>query len=213
MLIALEMGEVETLTPIKLRYTGKVIDLVKAFDNQNLLQTQPIEFSKQYMDTTVGRVILKDALPEDMPFINDLLKLMVSRSGSDLFALPRFTPGEAGNAAFLLHMAGNLLSRWTDFENEADFGTVLLELAKKGVSREEAYEWVQRNAMRVWRGEGAFLDFLKADPEVTLSGHRLVWTDPAPVDATIAGDSIHMPVASSDASTTPAWAATSPRLP
>jgi hypothetical protein len=29
-LIALEMGEVETLTPIKLRYTGKVIDLVKA---------------------------------------------------------------------------------------------------------------------------------------------------------------------------------------
>src|SRR5207302_1994145 len=31
-LIALEMGEVETLTPIKLRYTGKVIDLVHAFD-------------------------------------------------------------------------------------------------------------------------------------------------------------------------------------
>ena len=29
-LIALEMGEVETLTPIKLRYTGKVIDLTKA---------------------------------------------------------------------------------------------------------------------------------------------------------------------------------------
>ncbi len=35
-LIALEMGEVETLTPIKLRYTGKVIDLVHAFDNQNV---------------------------------------------------------------------------------------------------------------------------------------------------------------------------------
>ena len=35
-LIALEMGEVETLTPIKLRYTGKVIDLIKAFDNQNV---------------------------------------------------------------------------------------------------------------------------------------------------------------------------------
>src|SRR5678810_565485 len=51
-LIALEMGEVETLTPIKLRYTGKVIDLVKAFDNQSLIHTEPIEFSKQYMDTT-----------------------------------------------------------------------------------------------------------------------------------------------------------------
>jgi len=73
-LIALEMGEVETLTPIKLRYTGKVIDLTKAFDNQNIMHTEPIEFVKQYMDTTVGRVILNDHLPEQMPFINGLLK-------------------------------------------------------------------------------------------------------------------------------------------
>src|SRR3979411_2004729 len=73
-LIALEMGEVETLTPIKLRYTGKVIDLIKAFDNQNVIHTEPIEFVKQYMDTTVGRVIFNDNLPEQMPFINGLLK-------------------------------------------------------------------------------------------------------------------------------------------
>jgi DNA-directed RNA polymerase subunit beta' len=73
-LIALEMGEVETLTPIKLRYTGKVIDLTKAFDNQNIMYTEPIEFNKQYMDTTVGRVILNDVLPKEMPFINGLLK-------------------------------------------------------------------------------------------------------------------------------------------
>ena len=73
-LIALEMGEVETLTPIKLRYTGKVIDLVHAFDSQNVIHTEPIEFIKQYMETTVGRVILNDHLPQDMPFINGLLK-------------------------------------------------------------------------------------------------------------------------------------------
>ena len=73
-LIALEMGEVETLTPIKLRYTGQVIDLIKAFDNQNVMHTEPIEFNKQYMDTTVGRVILNDVLPDEMPFINGLLK-------------------------------------------------------------------------------------------------------------------------------------------
>src|SRR6267154_1846289 len=73
-LIALEMGEVETLSPIKLRYTGRVIDLVKAFDNQNLMHTEPVEFVKQYMDTTVGRVILNDVLPDEMPFINGLLK-------------------------------------------------------------------------------------------------------------------------------------------
>ena len=73
-LIALEMGEVETLSPIKLRYTGRVIDLVHAFDNQNVLHTEPIEFNKQYMETTVGRVILNDQLPRDMPFVNGLLK-------------------------------------------------------------------------------------------------------------------------------------------
>jgi DNA-directed RNA polymerase subunit beta' len=73
-LIALEMGEVETLTAIKLRHTGKVVDLTKAFDNQDIIHTEPIEFSKQYMDTTVGRVILNDVLPPEMPFINGLLK-------------------------------------------------------------------------------------------------------------------------------------------
>jgi adenylosuccinate lyase len=43
---------------------------------------------------------------------------------------------------------------------------VLLALTQKGMSREAAYSAVQRNAMKVWRGEGAFLDFLKADTEV-----------------------------------------------
>jgi len=73
-LIALEMGEVETLSPIKLRYTGRVIDLSKSFDNQDVLHSEPIVYEKQYMDTTVGRVILNDVLPDDMPFINGLLK-------------------------------------------------------------------------------------------------------------------------------------------
>jgi adenylosuccinate lyase len=44
---------------------------------------------------------------------------------------------------------------------------VLLALTQKGLSREDAYAAVQRNAMRVWRGEGAFLDFLNGDPEVS----------------------------------------------
>jgi adenylosuccinate lyase len=44
---------------------------------------------------------------------------------------------------------------------------VMLALTQKGMSREDAYAAVQSNAMRVWRGEGGFLDFLKADPRVT----------------------------------------------
>jgi adenylosuccinate lyase len=43
---------------------------------------------------------------------------------------------------------------------------VLLALTQKGASREEAYALVQRNAMKVWRGEGDFLTFLKADDDV-----------------------------------------------
>jgi adenylosuccinate lyase len=44
---------------------------------------------------------------------------------------------------------------------------VLLALTQKGVSREDAYRFVQRNAMPVWRGEGDFLTLLKADPDVS----------------------------------------------
>ena len=43
---------------------------------------------------------------------------------------------------------------------------VLLALTQKGVGREDAYSAVQRNAMKVWRGEGKFIDFLKGDPDV-----------------------------------------------
>lgn len=50
---------------------------------------------------------------------------------------------------------------------------VLLALTQKGSSREGGYAAVQRNAMKVWRGEGAFLDFLKADPEITLADEEL----------------------------------------
>ncbi len=43
---------------------------------------------------------------------------------------------------------------------------VLLALTQKGMSREDAYSTVQRNAMPVWRGEGQFDILLKADKDV-----------------------------------------------
>ena len=43
---------------------------------------------------------------------------------------------------------------------------VLLALTQNGISREDSYRLVQRNAMPVWRGEGNFLDLLKADADV-----------------------------------------------
>ena len=44
---------------------------------------------------------------------------------------------------------------------------VLLALVEAGHSREDGYRLVQRNAMKTWAGEGAFMEHLKADPEVT----------------------------------------------
>lgn len=44
---------------------------------------------------------------------------------------------------------------------------ILLALVEKGVSREDSYRLVQRNAMRTWQGEGSLLDLLKADEEVS----------------------------------------------
>src|SRR3989442_15049771 len=46
-------------------------------------------------------------------------------------------------------------------------GTVLLELAQRGISREQAYEWVQRNAMRSFDEGRDFKSLLLADPDVT----------------------------------------------
>jgi adenylosuccinate lyase len=43
---------------------------------------------------------------------------------------------------------------------------VLLALTQKGVSRDDAYAIVQRNAMRAWRSQGEFLKLLKADKDV-----------------------------------------------
>ena len=44
---------------------------------------------------------------------------------------------------------------------------VLLALTQKGMSREDAYAAVQRNAMKVWRGEGKFVDLLETDPDIS----------------------------------------------
>ena len=55
-------------------------------------------------------------------------------------------------------------------------GTVLLELARRGVSREQAYEWVQRNAMRVVsraaRLQGAAARRRRRDARAAAGGHR-----------------------------------------
>ena len=77
--------------------------------------------------------------------------------------LRRFTRIVKGMVVYPARMRENLdRSRGVVFS-----GSVLLELAAKGVSREQAYEWVQRNAMRSFAEQRDFKGLLLADADVT----------------------------------------------
>jgi DNA-directed RNA polymerase subunit beta' len=72
--LALEAGELETLTPIRMRISGQLLDMTVARDDQAVLQTEPQDVTNKIINTTVGRVIFNEALPAIMPFVNGLLK-------------------------------------------------------------------------------------------------------------------------------------------
>ena len=73
-LLALDAGDVETLTPIRLRLSGEFMDLTSTRDDQDLLHAPVETLDGKIIETTVGRVVLNDALPDGTPFINGLLK-------------------------------------------------------------------------------------------------------------------------------------------
>src|SRR5439155_27182045 len=73
-MLALEAGELETLSPIRLRFAGALQDLTAARDDQDVLHTEVQEVNAKIINTTVGRVILNQALPSGMPYVNGLLK-------------------------------------------------------------------------------------------------------------------------------------------
>ncbi|MGH9480633.1 MAG: DNA-directed RNA polymerase subunit beta' [Terriglobales bacterium] len=73
-LIALELGDVEIMTPIRLRYSGELIDLPTAYDSQDVVRADIQAVKNAYLTTTVGSVILNDSLPAGMPYVNGLLK-------------------------------------------------------------------------------------------------------------------------------------------
>src|SRR5881296_1157297 len=73
-LIAWESGEVETQSDIRLRYSGPLIDMTTAYDEQAIVHAEVVDAKNHMLNTTVGRVILYDNMPKGMPFINALLK-------------------------------------------------------------------------------------------------------------------------------------------
>ncbi|HEV8317890.1 MAG TPA: adenylosuccinate lyase [Vicinamibacterales bacterium] len=110
-----------------------------AFENNALWHERDISHS------SVERVIL----PDSFIALDHMLR--------------RFTRIVAGMVVHPDRMKENLeRSRGVVFS-----GTVLLELARRGVSREGAYEWVQRNAMRAFDEQRDFKALLLADPDIT----------------------------------------------
>ncbi|MFC2012254.1 adenylosuccinate lyase [Chloroflexota bacterium] len=81
------------------------------------------------------------------------------------YSLSIFTPVIKGLQIYPRQMKRNLeLTRGLVFSQR-----VMLALIDKGLSRQQSYELVQRNAMKAWKGKRNFLSLLKADPEVTAS--------------------------------------------
>src|SRR5689334_1743535 len=110
-----------------------------AFENNALWHERDISHS------SVERVIL----PDTFIAVDHMLR--------------RFTRIVGGMVVYPERMKENLdRSRGVVFS-----GTVLLELARRGVSREQAYEWVQRNAMRSFHEKRDFKQLLLADADVT----------------------------------------------
>jgi adenylosuccinate lyase len=111
---------------------------VAAFENIALWHERDISHS------SVERVIL----PDSFIALDHMLR--------------RFTRIVRGMVVYPGRMLENLgRSRGVVFS-----GTLLLELAKRGVSREQAYEWVQRNAMRAFHEMREFKELILADPDV-----------------------------------------------
>jgi len=79
------------------------------------------------------------------------------------FALARLT----GCIDKLVVYPDNMLKNMNKFRGLVHSQRVLLALTQKGVSRENAYRLVQRNAMKVWEEDADFMTELKADAEVT----------------------------------------------
>ncbi|HEV8483145.1 MAG TPA: DNA-directed RNA polymerase subunit beta' [Blastocatellia bacterium] len=73
-LLALDIGEVHTQTPIKLMFSGDMIDLEHERDDQDIIRATVRRLENRVIDTTVGRVIFNEHMPAEMPYVNGSLR-------------------------------------------------------------------------------------------------------------------------------------------
>jgi adenylosuccinate lyase len=109
---------------------------------QAALENVPLWHERDISHSSVERVVLPDAT-----ILCDYMLARMTRILEGLVVYPE------AMQANLERMKGLVFSQ-----------AVLLALARAGLTREAAYEIVQRNAMQVWSGKGSFRELLGADP-------------------------------------------------
>jgi adenylosuccinate lyase len=129
--------------PIGCENISGLARLVRAYV-QAALEDIPLWHERDISHSSVERVMLPDA--------TTLCDYMLNRMTGILDGLHVYPDRMAENMG---RMKGLVFSQ-----------AVLLALASAGLSRETAYEIVQRVAMAVWEGKGSFQDLLAADPSV-----------------------------------------------
>jgi adenylosuccinate lyase len=129
--------------PIGCENVSGLARLVRAYV-QAALEDIPLWHERDISHSSVERVAFPDA--------TTLCDSMLHRMTGILDGLLVYPERMAENMA---RMKGLVFSQ-----------AVLLALASAGLSRDAAYAIVQRNAMKVWAGQGAFRDVLAGDPEL-----------------------------------------------
>jgi adenylosuccinate lyase len=129
--------------PIGCENVSGLARLVRAYV-QAALEDIPLWHERDISHSSVERVVLPDA--------TTLCDTMLHRMTGILDGLIVYPARMAEN---MDRMKGLVFSQ-----------SVLLALAAAGLSRETAYGIVQRNAMKVWDGQGSFQDLLAGDSEV-----------------------------------------------
>jgi len=90
-ILAYEQGDVTTHTPIRVRYSGKYMDLTTQYNDQDISHAEVQDVERTLIDTTVGRVVFNRSLPDVVPFINGNLK---KRGLTDFVSYVYLTFGE-----------------------------------------------------------------------------------------------------------------------
>ena len=130
--MAWQNGFLSLHSPIKIRYTGKYIELGKEVQEKetkketNILETNPLYLQNELIEVTMGRIIFNSALPQNMVFVNGLIK---KQQLKEIFTYVFRNFGRAP----LVKMADEIKSLGFSFATEAgvSFGIDDMEVPKE----------------------------------------------------------------------------------